>query len=265
MLEGINNLVVLENQEKMEKELGQQEEKGLEESKCIDVNDEMQEELKDEGVHFSLQITDNRRSKRRQRRWVSVRSNGVWRKDLRLRFESREAGQLIQELLQDNSAAYAMPRKLLLRAITSAYSELSSAPEVASDLASYLFREIVNESGLLAIARRKFAQIVAGCLRHVENCRVRVFGKFLGIFEESYGVEELRLYIKMLKEISLSYFFLNWGRISGFQVKNQDYDEKHFAPIKNAIEFAKAYFSNTNVDWPSLWDDVNFAGTLVDQ
>ena len=156
-----------------------------------------------------MHIKDNPKDTYNKRWRLNTRGHRIDWREFRLRYESKEAGMIIQEVLKDDYNKYVMPKKLLLRSITSTYNELVNTSELTLDLTSYLFKEILNEAGLFNIAKRKFTQIIAGCLKHSENFRIKLFGKFLGLYEESYNLEDFILYIKILKEVSLSYSSFN--------------------------------------------------------
>jgi len=137
----------------------------------------------------------------------SVRKTGspIKLKQLR-KIESKSALFLIEEVLSGHISEYSIPKNTLLRIITQTYTDIMSTKNWNIDIASYLYYSILNKYGIQSITDKKFLYIISACLKYSSNKRIEMFGRFLGLFEDSYTTEELNFYLTMTKTISSAYF-----------------------------------------------------------
>eukprot|EP00826_Nyctotherus_ovalis_P029839 TRINITY_DN23670_c0_g1_i1.p1 TRINITY_DN23670_c0_g1~~TRINITY_DN23670_c0_g1_i1.p1 ORF type:complete len:127 (+),score=34.79 TRINITY_DN23670_c0_g1_i1:67-447(+) len=111
------------------------------------------------------------------------------------------------------------------------------------------YYSILNKYGIQSITEKKFVQIVSACLKYSCNKRVEMFGRFLGLFEDSYSAKDFNFYLSMVKAVSSAYSIEKTSRALGVKVKNGDGDEVHYALYMNASEFVKTL---SEKNWPEL-------------
>jgi hypothetical protein len=91
--------------------------------------------------------------------------------------------------------------------------------------------------GIKTIAEKKFTQTVSAVMKYKDKIfRVRVFGRFLTLFE-AYDKECFKFYL-----ICLNYL-MNVSTF-GYLVPYTDQDEVHYTPYIRVNDFMRNYFEN---------------------
>jgi uncharacterized protein (DUF1697 family) len=122
------------------------------------------------------------------------------------KIESKSALLLIEKALAGSLPECSIAKSTLLKTITQIYTDIMSTKNWNIDIASYLYYSILKKYGIQAITDKKFLYIISACLKYCSSKRVEVFGRFLGLFEDSYCNEELDVYLAMVKAINSAYF-----------------------------------------------------------
>lgn len=112
---------------------------------------------------------------------------------------------LIDKVMKERASVLAMPKKLLLKKITQTYNEMQMPWENYQDLPTYLFNSLLNKFGIQKAAERKFLQIIGGCLKYADCLRIKMFGRFIGLYDE-YLSEDCNRYIDIMKTITKTYY-----------------------------------------------------------
>jgi hypothetical protein len=86
--------------------------------------------------------------------------------------ENQIVRQLIQRALNLRGTVMAMPKKLLLRVISTTYKELLQRQEEERDVASHLFATLMKDFGLRSVAERRFLQVHPEKSNGVDRSRV---------------------------------------------------------------------------------------------
>ena len=113
--------------------------------------------------------------------------------------QNKTAYLIIEKALFEKHDIDPMPKKILLKIINQTYTSLTCVKGRVIGLPNYLYVSIMNEFGLKTLAERKYLQIIFGCMKYVENKRIQIFGKFLGLYEQSYAYEDYNIYLRMFR------------------------------------------------------------------
>ena len=95
----------------------------------------------------------------------------------------------------------------------------------------------MRSSGIKNLAEKKFAQTIAAVMKFKEKIfRVRLFGKFIGIYE-AMDKESFKVYLICLNHVFNVCSF-------GYLIPTTDNDEIHYAPYIRINDFMRQFLEN---------------------
>ena len=94
-------------------------------------------------------------------------------------------------------------------------------------MASFSYAYFFKQFGIQKIADQKFLILVLSVKHHRSLLRVNVFGRFLGIFDVPFAVDDLKKYLEALD------FIINISQL-GPRVADNDAESRFFIPLLRA-------------------------------
>lgn len=149
--------------------------------------------------------------------------------------ESTGAALVRRYLVEGRRLGHTIPKKMLSRLISWAYSELlmrkKERETAASDsLATMLFDLFTHKYGFEKLSERKMKQVVNGCFAYKEDIKIETFARLLGLWD-AYSVQSFRWFLKALDYTSKYQYCLD-----------MDGEDTILLPLTRAIECGKALF-----------------------
>jgi len=113
---------------------------------------------------------------------------------------------VIAKALAEDIEIYPMPKKYLLKLITSIYNRSLSSRYKEIDLTSYLFCSLLHKYGILSIAEKKFLKIIVSCLIYSDSKRIQMFSRFLNLYGD-YTCKDFMSYLLTVRELTSTYSY----------------------------------------------------------
>lgn len=149
--------------------------------------------------------------------------------------ESTGAALVRRYLIEGRRLGHTIPKKMLSRLISWAYSELlirKKDRETAAldSLASMLFDLFTHKYGFEKLSERKMKQVVNGCFVYKDDIKIETFARLLGLWDP-YTLQSFRWFLKAFDYTSKYQYCLD-----------MDGEDTILLPLTRAIECGKALF-----------------------
>ncbi|CAG9316946.1 unnamed protein product [Blepharisma stoltei] len=125
-----------------------------------------------------------------------------------------------------------MFKKMLLKLITQFYDERIQTKSKKEEFGAFVFTVLMKKYVMKKAAENRFNHLLSSCMKYRTITRVRVFGRFLGLYD-SFDGGDLEFFLEALSSLNNS--------PSGKNIPNQENSEKHFVPFVRCVEIMKLY------------------------
>lgn len=125
---------------------------------------------------------------------------------------------------------HAMFKKMLLRLITSFYDERSKDIANKVEFGTFVYTSLMKKYMMKKAAQNRFKHLLSSCMKYKSINRVRVFGRFLGLYDY-FDLNDLSIYLTNSQILKSS--------IPGKTISNQESSERNFTTYSRCMECIK--------------------------
>ena len=126
---------------------------------------------------------------------------------------------------------HAMFKKMVLKLVYSFYEERAKEMTSKIEFGVYIFDSLMKKYMMKKAAQNRFKHLLSSCVKYKTITRIRVFGRFLGLYD-FFDANDLNFYLTTANTLR--------SNLVGKALSNLDSAEKHFVPYARCVECIKS-------------------------